>query len=301
MSIRRVPLQDLLDRCEQLAQQGHRLRPGQPLLAAFDADGTLWGPDVAEMLWDRLITERALHRRGMAPIARALRACGLEPARDPYSDYPTLMNLFRAGRCTEEIMVRVMLEGLAGLREEDVYVHALKAVTASGEISESAAGEASHLMDHLRRLGFQIVVVSGSPRWAVEVAVQPLGVNTSEVLAGQVAVVDGVLSDGVIEPLPYGQGKIQAILRRYGRVPLVAAGNGLGDLAMLEGASHLRFLFNPTSELVHAADEMRTVAWSLIGQPPAPPLPGMTVHGPKPIPQPHAPRTPRGRPARPQN
>jgi phosphatidylglycerophosphatase C len=297
MSIRRAPMQDLFDRCEQLAQQGHRLRPGQPLLAAFDADGTLWTPDVAEILWDRLIAEKALHRRGMAPIARALRACGVEPSRDPYSDYPTLMSLFRAGRCTEHIMVRVMLEGLAGLREEDVYVHALKAITACGEISDSVAGEASRLMDHLRRIGFQIVVVSGSPRWAVEVAVQPLGVSTSEVLAGQVAVVDGVLSDGVIEPLPYGQGKIQAILRRYGRVPLVAAGNGLGDLAMLEGASHLRFLFNPTSELMHAADEMRTVTWSLIN-PPSTQLPGMAVNGPKPVPQ-APPRTPRGRPTRP--
>jgi phosphoserine phosphatase len=299
MSIRRAPLQDLFDRCERLAQQGHRLRPGQPLLAAFDADGTLWAADVAEILWDRLISERALDRRAVAPIARALRACGVEPSRDPYSDYPRLMDLFRGGRCTEEIMARVMLEGLAGLREEDVYVHALKAVTANGEVSEAMAGEASRLMDHLRRLGYQIVVVSGSPRWAVEVAVQPLGVQTSEVLAGQVAVVDGVLSDEVLEPLPLGQGKIQSILRRFGRVPLVAAGNGVGDLAMLEGASHLRFLFNPTSELVRAADEMRTVTWSLGGQPPAPPLPGMTIHGPTPAPG-RGPRTPRSRP-RPQH
>ncbi|MGH9868946.1 MAG: HAD family hydrolase [Candidatus Polarisedimenticolia bacterium] len=295
MSIRRAPLQDILERCDRLAREGTRLRPGQPQLAAFDADGTLWKADVGELLWERLMAERALDRRAVAPIARALRACGVEPARDPYVDYPRLLELHRAGHCSEELLARVMLEGLAGMREEDLYVHALKAVTGCGELSDSLGGEASNLMDHLRRLGFQILVVSGSPRWVVEVAVQPFGVPPSEVLAGQVAVVNSVLSDGVIEPLPHGKGKIQAILRRYGRVPIVAAGNGLGDLAMLEGASHLRFLFNPTDELVKAADEMRPVTWSLTlpqtGKASVP-LPGAAVNGPR--------RAPR-RTARPQS
>jgi phosphoserine phosphatase len=266
MSIRRAPLQDLLERCDRLARDGTRLRPGQPQLAAFDADGTLWKADVGELLWDRLVAERALDRRATAPMARALRACGMEPGRDPYMDYPKLMELYRAGRCAEETMARVMLEGLAGLREEDVYVHALKAVTGSAGVSAALGGEAAELMDHLRRLGFHVVVVSGSPKWVVEVAVQPLGVQAADVLAGQVAVVNSVLTDGIIDPLPHGKGKIQAILRRFGRVPLVAAGNGLGDLAMLEGASHLRFLFNPTEELLRAADEMRSVTWSLTRQ-----------------------------------
>jgi phosphoserine phosphatase len=269
MSIRRAPLQDILERCDRLAIDSGRLRPGQPQLAAFDADGTLWKTDVGDLLWERLLAERALDRRAIAPIARTLRACGVEPSRDPYVDFPRLQELHRSGLCSEELLARVMLQGLAGLREEDVYVQALKAMGRCEALSNAATGEASSLLDHLRRLGFQVVVVSASPRWAVEVAAQPLGISPDEVLAGQVAVVNGVLSDGVLDPLPHGRGKIQALLRRYGRVPVVAAGNGLGDLPMLEGASHLRFLFNPTEELVKAADEIRSVTWSMTGGNPA--------------------------------
>ncbi|HKY33249.1 MAG TPA: HAD family hydrolase [Candidatus Polarisedimenticolia bacterium] len=261
MSVRRAHVSDLLEQCHRLAQQADRLRPGQPQIAAFDADGTLWGPDVAELLWGRILDERALDRRAVAPIARVLRGCGAEPSRDPYADFSRLMDLFMAGRCSEEQMTRVMLEGLAGMREEALYALSGKAVSGLGDVTQT--GEAARMVEHLRTLGFHVVVVSGSPRWAIETAVRPLGIERSEVIAGQVAVVDSVLTDGIIEPLPYGKGKIQAILRRYGRVPIIAAGNGLADLPMLEGASHLRLLVNPTAELLRACDDIRTTTWSM--------------------------------------
>src|SRR5262245_47722619 len=98
MSIRRATYQDIVRHCDLLAQQGQRLRPGSSPLAALDADGTLWGPDIAELLWQRLVKERALNRRGGAPLARAVRECGGEPCRDAYEDYGTLVALHRAGR-----------------------------------------------------------------------------------------------------------------------------------------------------------------------------------------------------------
>jgi phosphoserine phosphatase len=269
MSIRSATYQDIVEHCDRLARRGQRLRPEQQPLVAFDADGTLWGPDVAEMLWNHLIAERALDPLAEAPLARALRGLGVEPEREPHADFTRLLELFRAGRCPEETMVRVMLQGLSGMREEDVYVHSSRVVAASGELAPTRQAEPRRMLEELRGLGFRALVVSGSPRWTIEVAARPLGIEPADIIAGQVAVVNGVLTDGIIEPLPWGRGKIQAILRRCGTVPCVCLGNSLGDLAMLRATSDLRILVNPTDDLVLACEEIPGATWSM--GPPAPP------------------------------
>lgn len=269
MSIRSATYHDIVQHCDRLARRGQRLRPDQQPLVAFDADGTLWGPDVAELLWDRLIAERALAPLAQAPLAAALRGLGVEPQRDPYADFTRLLELFRGGRCPEETMVQVMLQGLAGMREEDVYMHSARVVAAAGDLAPTQQAEPRRMLEELRSLGFRTLVVSGSPRWTVEVAVRPLGIGPPDIIAGEVAVVNGVLTDGILEPLPWGRGKIQAILRRCGAVPCVCLGNSLGDLAMLRATSDLRILVNPSDDLVVACDEIPGATWSM--GPPAPP------------------------------
>ena len=259
MSIRRATPEDVVSHCDRLAQQGQRLRPDQSLIAALDADGTLWSPDVADLLWQRLTRQRVLQRAGIAPIARALRDSDGNPKREASADFEQLVALHRAGGVRQETMVRVMLAGLAGMREDDLYRHAAEMVCAHDELRALGEGETRRMVDDLRGVGFRVIVVSGSPRWAVEVAVRPLGIEPRDVIAGQVAVVDGTLTDGIIEPLPWGRGKVQSILRRFGAVPRVSMGNGLSDLPMLEATCDLRILVNPTNELLSACEEIRTL------------------------------------------
>ena len=268
MSIRRATPEDVVSHCDRLARQGQRLRPDQSLIAALDADGTLWSPDVAELLWRRLTRAGALQRAGIAPIARALREAGGSPRREASADYEQLAAMHRAGRVRRETMVRVMLAGLAGMREEDLYEHAAEMVFAHDELRALGEGKARRMVDDLRGVGFRVIVVSGSPRWAVEVAVRPLGIEPQDVIAGQVAVVEGTLTDGILEPLPWGGGKVQSILRRFGAVPRVSMGNGLSDLPMLEATCDLRILVDPTDELLSACEEIRGATWavSLLGQ-----------------------------------
>ncbi len=269
MSIPHATLQDLLDQCGRLAQQARRLHPERLQIAAFDADGTLWGPDVADLLWSRLAASKALHRAGGASLARAVRACGGEPTRDPYLDFVGLQELHKGGQCPEERMTRAMLQGLAGMTESEVYAHAEEAVSAAPELTAERIAPVAAMMQELRAFGYRTVVVSGSPRWAVEVAVRPLGLGRLDVLAGEVAVVEGLLTDGVLDPLPHGPGKVQAILRRFGAVPRVSLGNAVADLAMLEATSHLRVLVNPSRELIEACETARGATWamSLLGAP----------------------------------
>lgn len=263
MSIPRARYEEVLAECHRLAQRGQRLRPQQPQIAAFDADGTIWNVDVADLLWSRLLSKRALHERAGAPLARAVRSTGLEPEQDPYRDFGTLDRLYRDGRCSEETIVRAMLQGLAGLSEEEVRGHASEAVAGSAPLRHSASGRPAKMLADLRGLGYRVIIVSSSPRWAVEAALEPLGFDPSDLIAGQVAVVGGRLTDGIIEPLPHGQGKIQALLRHFNTVPRIAVGNGLGDLAMLEAASHLKLLVNPSDDLLRACEDIGGSTWSM--------------------------------------
>ena len=263
MSIPSASYNDVVERCLRVAQQGRNLRPGQRQLAAFDADGTLWSQDVAEILWERLIESAALREAGAGPLARALRSVGQEPARDARQDYLRLLALHREGRCPEETMVRAMLSGLAGIREDDVYETAREAIRSVPDMKTLDSGRPADMIRQLRDQGFRIVVVSASPRWAVEVGVERLGIEPRDVVAGQVAVVDGVLTQSIIEPLPYGPGKIQALLRAFGTVPHVSVGNTINDLPLLEAASHLKLLVNPTDDLVAACEEVGGSTWSM--------------------------------------
>jgi phosphoserine phosphatase len=259
----RYTVQDVVDRCGRLAEEGRRLRPGRSFLAAFDADGTLWGPDVAEILWARLIGRKALDRGAAGPIARVLRSLGREPTLDPYEDYASIDSLHRSGRCPEVTLTRVMLQGLSGIAEDDLYRHALEAIAEMDEFQPGRLASSGRMLAAFREQGYRIVVVSASPRWVVEVALGRLGAESQDIIAGEVAVFNGRLTDQIIEPHPHGKGKVQAILRRHGTVPRVSLGNALADLPMLEATSHLRVLVNPTEELLHACDGIGGNTWSI--------------------------------------
>jgi phosphoserine phosphatase len=264
MSIPWASYEDVLERCSRVAQQGQRLRPDRIPIAALDADGTLWVGDVGDVLWQHVAARRALHpRRSAGPLARAVRALGGDPTQDPYADYATLERLHREGRCPEETLVRVMIQALAGLSEDQVRALAREAFGSVDALRHLERGRPARMIEHLRSLGFRVIVVSSSARWAVEVAVEPLGIGPDHVIGGQVSVVDSCLTDGIIEPLPYGKGKIQAILERFGAVPAVCFGNALADLAMLEAASHFKALVNPTEDLIRACEDVGGGAWSM--------------------------------------
>lgn len=263
MSIRSATLDDVVEHCDRLVRQDRRHRPESASIAAFDADGTLWGPDVAELLWDRLMAGKSLTRKAVPSIASALRGLGAEPTGEAHGDYARLADLYRSGGCPEETMVRAMLQGLAGISENDLYAHSQEAIAACEDLRQIASGDSRKMVDQLRAIGFHAIVVSSSPRWAVETAVRPLGIEPHDILAGQVAVVGGVLTDGVIEPLPHGRGKIEAILKRFGAVPRISLGNALGDLAMMTATSALRILVNPTDEMVVACDGIPGDTWAL--------------------------------------
>jgi phosphoserine phosphatase len=261
MSVRQATVDDVMERCHRVARDAGRLRPGQARVAAVDADETLWKVDVASLLWNRLLERRALHPRAVPPLARALRSLGAEPARDAYEDFAALRMLRARGGCSGALMARAMLAGLAGMEEEVVMSESAAALAACPMLRGSRGDHPARMLEALRAEGFRVIVASSSPRWIVEIAARDFGIAPSDIVAGTVAVVSGRLTDDVIEPLPHGAGKLQAIMKRCGVVPHVAAGSALADLEMLAAASHVRLLVDPSDDLLEACEAAGAAMW----------------------------------------
>jgi HAD superfamily phosphoserine phosphatase-like hydrolase len=193
------------------------LREAAPGLACFDADGTLWAGDVGEAFLQRLIAE------GVLP--------------DVWGEYERIVA--EDPGAAYAFAVRVM----AGLREEDVYARA-RGFFAEYERNVFPAMRA--LVEGLQARGHDIWLVSGSNRWLIEASAERLGLSPKNVIAQEVAVEGGVLTDRDRLPTIFGPGKVVAIDARIGRRPAFAAGNSWSDAEMLDCATALRLLVNPT-------------------------------------------------------
>ena len=105
------------------------------------------------------------------------------------------------------------------------------------------------MLDLLRRLnarGHEAVIVSASPRWLIEAAARRLGLDPQRTIAQAVYVEDGVLTSTDVPPTIFRGGKVEAIRQKFGRMPGLSAGNSWSDVEMLEAASTIQLMINPT-------------------------------------------------------
>jgi phosphoserine phosphatase len=107
------------------------------------------------------------------------------------------------------------------------------------------------LVERLRGRGVELWAVSSSNRWVISEGVREFGIPDNRILAAEVRIVDGVITDDLVD-VPTGPGKAAA-LRRVGlTAPDAVFGNSVHDLAMLEMALH-PFPVNPSPSLIAAA------------------------------------------------
>jgi phosphatidylglycerophosphatase C len=184
-----------------------------PLLArgcaAFDADGTLWAGDVGEL------------------ILQAMIGLGRAPA-GAFAHYQRLLGLDPPAACA------YCVELLRGCKLDEL-------LRWSGELVSTCAHGPLHppmleLASELSRRGCEVWIVSGSNRWTVAAAAQDAGLDPQRVLALTCPVVYGVLTGVVDLPLTCARGKVDALRAATSRPLLLAAGNALYDLELLENA-----------------------------------------------------------------
>ena len=197
-----------------------------PRVAAFDCDGTLWSGDAGEgfFYWElerNLVSEE---------VSRSIRA--------RHSDY-------KEGNVPEDVMCGEMVTMHHGLKEDlvqratdEYYPHA---------IAPTVFSDMRELVRRLLDSGCDLWAVSSSNQWVIRTAMRDFGIRQDRILATEVAVENGVITDHLVR-IPSGSGKPEA-LREVLDGPLDCAfGNSVWDREMLAMAKH-PFAINPSAQL----------------------------------------------------
>jgi HAD superfamily hydrolase (TIGR01490 family) len=209
----------------------------QPLVAAFDCDGTLWSGDAGERFFDWEI------RRGVVSteVATSMRA--------RYADY-------KAGNVSEEDMCGEMVTMHHGLPEsvlmdaaEEFFNHAFPS---------KIFPEMRELVQRLRKAGCDLWVVSSSNEWVIRAGMKHFGIPENRILATAIEIQDGVITDRLIR-IPSGTGKPRALREVVKKAVDTAFGNSRWDEEMLAMAKH-GFAVNPNPDLEAAA---RARGWTV--------------------------------------
>jgi len=96
------------------------------------------------------------------------------------------------------------------------------------------------LISDMFRTGFDVWIVSASCSWIIQACAVHFQINPSKVLAVTAEVENGIITDRIIRPVPYREGKVAAIKYYIKRQPDYVAGDSLGDREMLNYAKTLR-------------------------------------------------------------
>jgi phosphoserine phosphatase len=202
----------------------------KPKIAVFDCDGTLWGGDAGYgfMVWS---LEQGLVSRSTSDwIDNRHRA-------------------YRGGEVSEEDICGEMVQIYEGLRDKELRAAAAEYV--SEFVRPRIFAELVDLVAALKAAGTQVWAVSSTNRWVVAEGVRDFGIAEDRVLAADVRVKDGVITNEVVD-VPTDEGKAVA-LRRVGLTnPDAVFGNSIHDLAMLEMARNA-YPVNPSPALLAAA------------------------------------------------
>ena len=201
-----------------------------PKTATFDCDGTLWSVDAGEGFFSWELEEKLVPDE----IARW--------ARQRYANY-------KAGEVAEDVMCGEMVTMHRGLREEIVQ-QACDTFFARS-VAPHIFPEMQELVQRLRASGCDVWAVSSSNQWIIRSAMRSFGVTRNRILAAEVAVENGIITDHLIR-VPSGPGKPQAIRSVLKSPPDCAFGNAIWDREMLAMSKH-PFVINPNPDLEEIA------------------------------------------------
>lgn len=214
-----------------------------PLIAAFDADGTLWDIDLGENFFQYQIDNKQINL-----------------PQDPWNHYFEMKKVNDDPRNAYVWLAQIN----AGQKLADVQTWAQKAFD---EIQPKPIfSEQKKLIELLLENSVQVYIVTASIKWAVEPGAKALGLTSENVIGVETEVLNGVISDKPINPITYRQGKVDALLKKTSQIkPFLCSGNTIGDYELLKSASHLQLavsaasrddkLFKSENELIQKAIE----------------------------------------------
>lgn len=201
------------------------LKAGAPAVAAFDADGTLWKTDMGENFFQYKIENRLVRL----------------PA-DPWAHYEMLK---KRSHPEAYLWLAQILEG----QSLEQTRHWAKQALRKFEKGVPVFPWMQDLIQFLKSEGVAVYIVTASIKWAVEPAAETVGLNYDDVIGIETEVLSGVVTSAQKGIITYREGKTEALLARTGgKAPVLAAGNTMGDFALLQSA---QVRFANVSDLPH--------------------------------------------------
>ncbi len=184
---------------------------GQRQVATFDADGTLWDRDIGEAFLRWLIAGKLLK--------------GLKQYPDIYEEYEHRVAVNRTAGYGWAVQV---MKGLP-VRKVETWAWQLASAWANYRPGMKA------VVEYLVSRGVEVWIVSASGELVVRQTAAFTGIPRERTCGIRTVVdADGVLTDELVHPLTCNQGKVELIQQKIGVVPILAFGDSMGDLEMLE-------------------------------------------------------------------
>lgn len=185
---------------------------GRPLLAALDFDETCIFGDVSETLLSLLAEER-----GVALVEAYTEACRID-LRKAYLD-----------------LVTTLIGGLTEREARNLATHTLQEGGRRGLIG--IREEMRELIWALQRHGWEVRVITASAEPLVQALAEQMGIHPNHVHGMRAPLLpSGRYGHGVLEPVPYREGKLDVIRLAAGRDPDFAAGDSRSDATLMAAA-----------------------------------------------------------------
>lgn len=187
-------------------------------VVVFDADGTLWADDVTETFFRWLISNHKLTT--------------VDYNRDNFKEYEE--------RVKKDALsaYKWLVRKIVGMSENEIIE--LSHTYFRKYFADRIYPCQQKLISELKKLDMDIWILSASNKWLVQAGAEYVGVDPAHVLAVDLEVKKGILTDKIIEPFTYREGKVQAIKQFIGKKPVMVFGDSLGDIPMLNEADGVR-------------------------------------------------------------
>ena len=227
-----------IDRIISTVHQIHK-RAKDPLIAAFDADGTLWDGDVGNLFFRYQVK----HSLIKVP-QKLLQDYEVLYFHDPKQALKELVFLNAGHKLSQ---VRKWAKECYNQHKNDIPIFAPQI----------------ELIRTLQDLNVCVYVVTASCRWAVEPFAEVFNVDNDHVIGTELEVKDNIITDR-LKRVTHGEGKVKGLLQgTKGVKPFFSIGNALPDKPLLCSASHLRLAIQSTKEIIHlyeSEQELKVIA-----------------------------------------
>lgn len=195
------------------------------LIAAFDADGTLWDIDLGENFFQHQIDNNQV------PLPQ-----------DPWNHYYEMKKKDNDPRSAYVWLAQIN----KGVKLSELQIWAQQAFDKI--VPSPVFSEQKKLIDLFLKHSVQIYIVTASIKWAVAPGARALGLTADNVIGVETKIADGLITDEALLPVTYRQGKVDALLVKTENIrPFFCAGNTIGDFELLQCSTNIRLAVSAAS------------------------------------------------------